>query len=152
MSQTSNRATILRYDPLAGKFYRRSRRSGWYEVSCRPGKDGYPRLKWEGRVVECHRLAFLFMEGVMPVEVDHRDRDRSNFKWDNLRPTTRTLNMNNLGCRKDSSTGVRGVSVLPSGNYRARYRKESSTHPTLSDADQWVQERIERHDKEAPDF
>lgn len=38
------------------------------------------------------RLAFLWMKGYWPEEVDHADRDPSNDKWSNLREANSSLN------------------------------------------------------------
>lgn len=41
--------------------------------------------------------------------VDHKDMDKSNNKWDNLRKATSLLNNANTEAQKNSLTGVKGV-------------------------------------------
>lgn len=56
-----------------------------------------------------HRLAFLYMDGSIPIEVDHIDHIRSCNKWENLRPATRNINGKNLSFYKSNKSGVMGV-------------------------------------------
>lgn len=63
------------------------------------------------------RLAWFYMTGEWPEdEVDHRDRDGWNQKWDNLRPSTRSLNQANT-LYKTNRSGHKGV------HYRADLKK-----------------------------
>ena len=43
-------------------------------------------------------------------EVDHRDLDKSNNRWHNLRETTHSQNMANCRAYKTNKSGVKGVS------------------------------------------
>lgn len=54
--------------------------------------DGYRRIRIGGVPYYTGRLAFLWMKGYWPEEVDHADRDPSNDKWSNLREANSSLN------------------------------------------------------------
>jgi hypothetical protein len=43
-------------------------------------------------------------------EMDHKDRDRSNNRFSNLRLATTSQNQANVGLRKDNISGFKGVS------------------------------------------
>ena len=67
-------------------------------------------VKLDGQQYQLHRLAFLYMEGEMPLEgVDHIDHNRQNNKWSNLRNADQALNNKNASRRKDNKSGCVGV-------------------------------------------
>lgn len=71
-----------------------------------------------------HRVIWKMMTGEDPTfEVDHRDRDRSNNRWNNLRAATSSQNKANGKTRKESQTGIKGVRLIrKSGRYQAHIR------------------------------
>jgi hypothetical protein len=108
---------LLRYDRDTGKlFYRRDIYVG------RPGRifrkegDEAGCLIPSGYIVICidyvhfraHRLAWLIETGDWPThEIDHRDMDRSNNRWANLREATGVQNRANS--KKRAKSGFKGV-------------------------------------------
>lgn len=56
------------------------------------GVDDHPR--------KAHRLAWLWVTGEWPVEVDHKDRNRANNRWSNLRHADDSTNQHNRGISK----------------------------------------------------
>lgn len=65
-----------------------------------------------------HRVAWALMTGQWPEhEVDHRDRDRGNNRWANLREATHEQNQWNKDADSRSKTGHRGVYPAPGGGY-----------------------------------
>lgn len=59
-----------------------------------------------------NRLAWLYMTGKWPKEIiDHRDLDKSNNIWDNLREATYTENNYNVPTISTNTSGYKGVSV-----------------------------------------
>lgn len=101
---------VLHYDPESGVFT-------WREagpkrvVGARAGHiDRYLLVGVDGGQYYGHRLAWLYMTGEWPTgELDHKDLDKANCKWGNIRPATHKQNMENVAVRSHSGTGVKGV-------------------------------------------
>lgn len=107
------------YNPLTGEFTFKVRRGPKLagSVAGTLNKGGYVQLNFNSRFYTAHRLAFVFMEGRLPLGcVDHIDRDRSNNRWDNLRDCTATENNRNRSLSKNNTSGVSGVSFMPKLN------------------------------------
>lgn len=91
---------LLRYDPETGIIIRMVRTSSYAKMDepagC-VGKNG-------------HHLAWLLMTGEWPAhEIDHRNGDRSNNKWRNLRAATSSQNKQNRRLTPSNKSGVKGV-------------------------------------------
>lgn len=103
---------LLHYDPETGVWL-------WMNPTCsrmKPGdvagtfKDGYLKITVDGHQCRAHRLAFLYMTGRWPVaEVDHRNCDRADNRWANLREATHAQNCRNTGPRATNTSGFMGV-------------------------------------------
>lgn len=64
-----------------------------------------------GRRLKVHRVAWFLYYGYWPKGViDHKNRDYTDNRIENLRDTTQAGNTYNAGLRSDSSTGITGVS------------------------------------------
>lgn len=71
---------------------------------------GYIQILVNRRLYLAHRLAFLWMTDKWPQhEIDHRDGDRANNRWKNLRIATSSQNSMNSVRRSDNTSGYRGV-------------------------------------------
>jgi hypothetical protein len=57
--------------------------------------DGYVVTNLFGYSFRVHQWAFLFMEGIIPPTIDHRDGNKQNNRWTNLRRATRSQNAAN---------------------------------------------------------
>lgn len=107
---------LLSYDPETGIFIRlkaNGKQSRWKAgtTSGSADKFGYRMVIVDGHRYFAHRLAWLYMTGSWPAEdLDHRDRDKANNRWANLREATDSQNLCNTGPRKDNKLGVKGVS------------------------------------------
>lgn len=110
--------SVLTYDAELGTFtWKRTARSltgrrlwnagksaGWIEAS------GYGRLTVDGRTYLAHRLAWFYVHGAWPIELDHRNGDPGDYRMVNLRELTHQENSHNLhGAHADSQTGILGV-------------------------------------------
>lgn len=74
---------------------------------------GYISGKIDGTKWYAHQLAFILVLGYLPELVDHRDRTKTNNRWDNIRPANHEINNRNTAARNE--LGVKHV-------YRSRSR------------------------------
>lgn len=103
---------LFTYHPETGHFTRNVTRGGQLAGSVAGSIDtcGYRQMRFCGRKRSCHRLAWLYTHGVWPeFEIDHINGDKLDNRILNLRPATRSGNMTNIGARRSSKTGVKGV-------------------------------------------
>ena len=103
---------LLDYDPRTGIFIwkrkRGSKAAG--SIAGGPDLDGYILISIDRVRYKAHRLAFFWMLGYFPEnDVDHIDRITSNNRWKNLREASRSCNNINGRVRKNSLSGVTGV-------------------------------------------
>ena len=111
ITQSELRA-VLDYDADTGEFHWKVKRNG-----VKPGvpagtlhAKGYRAIKVGGKLHRAHRLAFLWMAGRMPTDqVDHRDGDKDNNRFANLREATNGQNQHNQTKRANNSSGYKGV-------------------------------------------
>jgi len=72
--------------------------------------DGYKETQFRNVKYLVHRLIFFYHHGYWPKLIDHRDRNPSNNKIENLRESNKSLNAYNYGLPVNNKSGVRGVS------------------------------------------
>lgn len=129
---------LLDYNPETGVFTWRASRQGHVKAGdvCGSLGNGYRQTKINGQMYLLHRLAFLWMLGEMPFQVDHINRNPSDNRWCNLRPCTSSLNRVNRA--HTARSGYRGV--VPNGNgwaARLQYQRKTyclGTYPTKEQA------------------
>lgn len=116
---------ILKYDPDTGRFtwlITKGRRAKAGNVAGYRDAKGYMRVEIDDRSYKLHRLAFLYMTGSWPPDqVDHRDNDKANNAWENLRAANNVGNNANIPVQKNNKLGVKGVHRA-GGKYRACIR------------------------------
>jgi hypothetical protein len=110
---------VLNYDPSTGMWTNLICRSR-AKANCVVGGrrvHGYVAFNIDKRRYYSHQLAFLYMTGSIPKEIDHIDGDRANNKWENLRIATRRDNNAN---RKPSEHRIlpKGVTEVQSRGKR----------------------------------
>lgn len=66
-------------------------RAGWIDES----KKGYWFVKVAGKKRRLHRLIWLWHYGVMPENIDHKDRDKNNNRIENLRECDKSHHAHN---------------------------------------------------------
>lgn len=109
---------VLHYDPATGVFTWRVDGGKNFSVGDVAGHSNhanpYVRISLKKFSYPAHRLAWLYMTGDWAEEVDHRDRDPQNNRWENLRAASRTQNCYNSGIRSHNSNGYKGVEKVGS--------------------------------------
>ena len=95
------------YSPETGVFTRVS--SG--KVIGAPDRKGYLLFSVRGCPLRAHRAAWLYMTGEWPAEeIDHVNGVASDNRFCNLRECSHQQNNHNQSVRKNSKSGVKGVS------------------------------------------
>ena len=68
-------------------------------------------IRIAGKVYLSHRVIWKLMTGVDPIsKIDHRDTNKKNNAWKNLRQATQQQNGFNRGLSSTNKTGFKGVS------------------------------------------
>lgn len=105
---------LVKYQPRTGKFIRTmpGRHCATGDVLGSLDKsNGYVRVTIEGKKYWAHRLAWFYTLGAWPEkQIDHKDTNRANNKWSNLRIATQTQNNGNCVLPKTNTSGFKGVS------------------------------------------
>jgi hypothetical protein len=126
--------SCLRYDHETGWFthLRRVRSRGGSmlpgQLAGNPRPDGYILVGVLGKQYRAHRLAWFYMTGEWPpkgLDIDHKNRDRADNRWANLRLRTRGQNNHNSGASISNMSGHKGVSFNKgTGKWLARIQVE----------------------------
>lgn len=118
---------LLDYDSETGVFRWRETRCGKAkigQVAGRIAKGGYRQIQIDGLLYMAHRLAFAYVHGDLPpdMEVDHIDGQYDHNWIGNLREATCQQNKHNrTRLDRRNTTGANGVSFeKPRGKYRAQ--------------------------------
>ncbi len=117
----------LDYDPKTGVF-KRLKRMGRYDenkpVGCKAGR--YLQLNAAGKRFRGHQLAWFFVYGYIPKEIDHINGDGMDNRIENLREVTHQQNIHNHRVPpKHNTTGYLGVSYF-------KQMKKYSSYITLN--------------------
>ena len=102
---------LFDYNPKTGEFRwrhqfgraRAGERAGWATP------HGYWMIGFGRRMHYAHRLAWLYVHGVWPGHLDHKNRDKLDNRIENLRPATHSQQHANAWLRSDNKLGVKGV-------------------------------------------
>ncbi len=126
------------YDPETGVFTWRERPAIEGETKKQAAVRGAWNAQWAGKAVRlihsqppgaktshftirilgkhygAHRLAWLHVTGSWPKhQIDHRDNDGQNNRFDNLREATHGQNQCNKGVLRNNNLGIKGVHYRP---------------------------------------
>jgi hypothetical protein len=85
-------------------------------------ESGYRRIMIEGKPYFAHRLAWLYMFGSFPKQIDHINANRSDNIITNLRESNCTQNARNGRRYNNNTSGANGVKITDIGTYEARIR------------------------------
>lgn len=125
--------TLLRYEQDTGSFFWLVSRPAGVKPGDVAGhiskKDGYHVIKVMGRSYQAHRLAWFYVYGVWPCEIDHKDRKRASNAIENLRLATKSQNGMNTKFRALNTSGYRGVCWNKSaGKWQAQAKISGVSH------------------------
>jgi hypothetical protein len=106
---------LIHYDADTGVFTRNGKVAGTIR------SDGYRKICIDGQQFYAHRVAWLYVHGVLPTYIDHIDRDPSNNKIANLRVVSRSENQHNRVKSRNNTSGYKGVTYFKrTGRWRAQ--------------------------------
>lgn len=108
----------LSYDPTSGcltwrhapsRHERGNRRWAGVEAT-HISKRGYLQVRIDGKLYQAQRVIWKMVTGSDPVnEIDHRARNRTNNKWDNLREADRSQQLHNKSYKRRTSQLPRNI-------------------------------------------
>lgn len=106
----------LHYDPETGIWTWLKPRAQWISpgavagATARFGTHQYRVIKIFQKIYLAHRLAFFYVTGGWPEnEIDHKNGNGLDNRWQNLRPATRQQNGQNQRLSRSNTTGLKGV-------------------------------------------
>lgn len=99
----------VHYDPVTGEMYV----IGGYKKKYKKSLFGYLRITLDGVTYMQHRVAYYFMTGIQPDEVDHINNVHHDNRYENLRAATKTENRRNIP-KRASACDLKGVYKHPS--------------------------------------
>jgi hypothetical protein len=76
---------------------------------------GYREIIVAGYHYYAHRLAWFYMTGMWPKQIDHINGIKDDNRWSNLREATRSQNSFNRPKQRNNSSGYKGVTKIISG-------------------------------------
>lgn len=118
---------VLSYNKQSGLFRWRETRNHLSKkgsvAGCESKDSGYTVIRIDGVLYRANRLAVFYVTGEWPLgEVDHRDLDRSNDRWRNLRDATPTQNAGNRRAQSNNALGIKGVDLWTGSRGQTYYR------------------------------
>lgn len=91
-------------------------RESGQQVKVKPNKEGYCRMKINGKEYLMHRVIYYAFNPSWDITdtsrdnlVDHDDTNPSNNRLSNLRIATNSQNLHNTGATVNSRTGIKGL-------------------------------------------
>ena len=121
------------YDPVAGVLYWRERPLSHFldewrwkiwnnrsagKVAGFPRPDGYRCITIGNKQYIVHLIIWMLVEGYRPEHlIDHKNRDRTDNSWGNLREATRSQNQRNNA--RTGPSGLKGASLAKNNKFVA---------------------------------
>lgn len=103
---------LVHYDPETGIFTSRNVRQQVKkgQVLGASTKNGHLAFMLDNRTYGAQRLAWLYMTGEWPPRlVDHKDRNETNNRWENLRLADNSENASNSKLSAANTSGHKGI-------------------------------------------
>lgn len=131
---TAERAReLFRYERSTGRLIRRIKvgKTKAGDVVGSRSSSGYLTVTVDYKTQLVHRVIWLIETGAFPEhEIDHRDTDKTNDRWSNLRVATSGQQKQNMRTRKDNKTGLKWVRSHHSGKFQATIQVTLGTYAT----------------------
>lgn len=120
--------SVLDYDPETGKFVW-IKHSNPLTIGTFAGTfNNYRKISLLGKLYPAHRLAWMYVHGVMPAVIDHVNGNTDDNRISNLRPATSSQNSANSRKSSSNRSGAKGVSIRPDGRFEAKVRCQGVIH------------------------
>lgn len=122
---------LYNYCPETGVFTRKTSRKGNPAGSVAGNlNQGYLRFRVDGKTYKAHRMAWLYVYGVMPKnDIDHINQIKTDNRIANLRDVTDSENQMNKGPPSSNKTGYKGVSYCKQSRlYMANCQRKGRTY------------------------
>lgn len=74
-----------------------------------------------------HRLAWLYVNGIEPLQIDHINGNGCDNRLVNLREVSSEMNSKNMRLHSRNTSGVAGVHIHPCGRWQARIQLNGKT-------------------------
>lgn len=103
--------TLLEYDSIKGVFTWKVKRRNQMSIGDVAGAVAgrYQVIRIDGVDFYAHKLAWLYVYGVYPKKVDHKNRNSLDNRISNLRESTQRENCQNRSKAINCSSGYKGV-------------------------------------------
>jgi hypothetical protein len=118
-------ARLVTYCPSLGEFRAGGRLLGTNQ------SRGYTSIKYAGKAVLAHRLAWFMCYGTVPRSIDHINRDKRDNRIENLRQATASENQCNRGVQSNNTSGCAGVALNRQGTKWQAYIKKDGRRKHL---------------------
>lgn len=116
------------YDEFTGELRWKSGRLAGKLTGQKPNR-GYLKVFIDGTQYFVHRVIWKMVYGTEPDHIDHIDGRRSHNAIANIRSVVKGQNNLNCRLRRDNKSGCPGVSLRPTGVWRARIKLDGrDTH------------------------
>ena len=123
---------LFQYDATNGILIRRVSRGGkWAGTRAGCLRNGYWDVVINKQYHRLTKVIWIYVTGLPPpvgFEIDHKDKDPSNNRWDNLRLLTRSQNQAHTSRYKNNKSGFKGVHRTRHGLWRAMISIEGKNH------------------------
>lgn len=109
---------LIIYDPLTGNFYSKNNKNNNKngEKIGSVSSNGYLNIAIHRRSYLAHRLAWFYMKGYWPKQIDHKDGNVLNNIFSNLRETDKYGNAQNRKKPSHGKNKYKGVTFYSKNN------------------------------------
>lgn len=97
----------LNFNPETGEFIWLSGKKAGQVAGAFSGE--YCCLSIDGKSMGAHRVAWYFVHGYLPKQIDHINGNPSDNRLENLRESTQSENKQNARTKRNAKSGLKGV-------------------------------------------